>query len=271
MFYLSTHSGTPTPLIVSVPHSGKEIPDEVQKSLVNSDPIFLTTDSDLFVDELYESVPSHGGTLLVTPFCRYVIDLNRDANEWDSTFVEKAPTASNPKHLGLVAHKTMKGDKLLKAPLTQSELKKRIELYYAPFHNQLKKIIQDTKDKFGFCIHIDAHSMPSRGVQGHADSGAKRADVCLGDLDGKSCDARFTKWIEEHFQKSGHSVNRNIPYRGGFITEHYGRPSESVHTIQIELNRKLYMNEKTHEKLDATFQKLKNTIDEMLIKVSIRT
>lgn len=255
------------PLIVSVPHAGTEIPDALRKSFATQDPALLKLDADLYVDELYESVPVYGGTLMVTPICRYVIDPNRDASIVDASFVTGAPVVAQPKHLGLVAHKTTQGHQLLKTPLSQKELQERIKLYYQPFHDTLAKLIQDTKEQFGFCIHIDAHSMPSKGTRSHDDEGGIRADIVPGDRNSTSCSPTLTDFIDKHFQAAGCSVARNSPYPGGYITEHYGNPSQNTHSIQIEINRRLYMNEQNYGKNTEDFENLRTIIENLIYKV----
>lgn len=255
------------PLIVSVPHAGTTIPDEAKLSFTKTEFHFLNSDCDWYVDKLFDFVPELGVTLLTTDIGRYVIDLNRDAGEIDASFMEGAPLTKNPKNLGLVSHKTIKGEKLLKKPITQKELNDRIQKYYRPFHDQLENLIAQTKKQFGFCIHIDAHSMPSKGELAHSDAGQERKDIVLGDRFGKSCSPLLTELVEQHFIKAGLSVSRNIPYAGGFITQNYGKPAQNVHTLQIEHNRKLYMNEDTYEILQKPFESLQKILHNLVTSV----
>jgi len=255
------------PLVVSVPHAGKNIPDELLEHFTKKNKLFLTSDTDLYVNELYKQTPNIGGTLIVTNIARSVIDPNRDANARDASFVQGGPETASPLFLGLVPQKTMKGEQLLKAPLTQEQLNHRIKKYYQPFHAALRNQIDITVKRYGYCIHIDAHSMPSVGNVGHVDSGSERPDMDLGDCYGKSCDEKLIATIENCFQNAGLSTSRNEPYKGGFITQNYGRPDQNIHTIQIEINRALYVNEETHEKLPEKFEKLSAIITSMLEEV----
>lgn len=257
------------PLIISVPHAGTVIPDEIKSSFVKTDFHFLNFDCDWYVDKLFDFAPELGVTLLTTDIGRYVIDLNRDANEVDASFVEGAPKKENPKNLGLVSHKTIKGETLIKKPITQKELNDRIEKYYRPFHDKLENLITQTKKHFGFCIHIDAHSMPSKGELAHSDAGQERKDIVLGDQFGKSCSPLLTELVEHHFIKAGLSVSRNVPYAGGFITQNYGKPTQDVHTLQIEHNRKLYMNENSNEILPKRFESLQKTLHNLVTNVKV--
>lgn len=252
------------PLIVSVPHAGTFIPEHARDSFASLNKNLLKRDADLFVDKLYAAVPDLGGTLITTKICRYVIDPNRDKNAVNACFVQGSPAVDKPKNLGLVAHKTTKDEILLKHPLTRVELTERIERYYDPFYEKLAAAITQAKKQFGFCLHIDAHSMPSRGTGAHADEGAERPDICLADRTGTSCGAGFTKFLKDSFASHGLSVLANKPYQGGWIVQHFGRPHKDVHSIMIEINRKLYMDEKAQKKLPEKFRALAKILERVL-------
>lgn len=252
---------------MSIPHAGSEIPTDLKKLFVRQDPLLLTRDSDLYVDRLYDFVPSLGGTMLWTTICRYVIDPNRPPDELDASFVEDAPAVENPQPLGLVAHKTMAGEPLLSRPLTRQELDLRLQIYYRPFHESLAGLIAETKKEFGYCIHIEGHSMPSVATEGHPDKGRIRDDVDLGDRRGTSCAREMVALVKGQFESAGLRVSLNNPYQGGYITRFFGRPTEGVHSLQIELNRRLYMNESTHEIFPAPFESLKKILGELIIQL----
>ncbi len=256
--------GRRAPLVVSIPHAGAEIPPDLKKFFVRDDPLLLTRDSDLYVDRLYDFVPSLGGRLLWTTICRYVIDPNRPPDEVDASFVEGAPRLEHPQPLGLVAHKTMAGEPLLTRPLTRAELDHRVQTYYRPFHDTLTQLIAETQKEFGYCIHIEGHSMPSVATEGHPDKGRVRDDVDLGDRRGTSCAREMVEKIRQPFEAAGLRVSLNNPYQGGYITRFFGKPAEGVHSVQIELNRRLYMNEATHEILPQPFDALKKNLHRLI-------
>lgn len=249
------------PLVVSVPHAGIEIPDVAKNSFIGTDPLLLSRDSDLYVDELYKAVPELGGVLLSTTICRYVIDPNRDPKIVDASFVNDGPVLADPPKLGIVAHQTMLGESLLTRALTRDEYQNRLTSFYQPFHDALENLIAQSVARFGYCLHIDAHSMPSVAKAGHPDAaGAQRPDVNPGDCFGTTCSQSLTTAVGTYFTEHGLSVNNNVPYQGGFICQHYGQPQKNRHSLQIELNRKLYMNEKSHDKLPEGFVQLQKTI-----------
>lgn len=258
----------PSALVISIPHSRPDYPESVQSSLATHDKNILWRDSDHFVDQLYQNANQFGATTIIANVCRYVIDMNRDATALNSAFCVGAPHLDNPPQLGLVAHKTTRNEQLLKTPLPREEVQRRINDYHTPFHNAVQTAIENAKREFGFCIHIDAHSMPSTPTSYHKDFGQVRADVVPGDDYGKSCSTEITKIVETSFTNHSYSVAPNNPYEGGYITKHYGNPQNNVHTIQLELNRKIYMNEERFEIIPEKFEKVKVVIDEMLGKLS---
>jgi N-formylglutamate amidohydrolase len=129
-----------------------------------------------------------------------------------------------------------------------AEAEQRIEALYLPYHRQLRELIDQTRDRFGYSVLIDCHSMPSIGGPMDEDSGHDRADIVLGDRFGTSCSPGLTQLAEETLTNMGYSVVRNNPYAGGYTTDHYGRPVKTVHALQIEINRALYMNEELFER-----------------------
>ena len=118
----------------------------------------------------------------------------------------------------------------------------RVEALYKPYHSALRRLVDQAHAAFGFAILIDCHSMPSSSFS--KDEPA-RADIVLGDRYGTSCSGLITEALEGELRARGLSILRNKPYAGGFITEHYGRPARDRHAIQIEINRALYMDERT--------------------------
>ena len=132
--------------------------------------------------------------------------------------------------------------------LTFAEAATRIDAYYRPYHKALESLIHDTRKRFGHCVVIDCHSMPSIGGPLDPDAGRGRADFVVGDCFGSTCAPYITDAIERVIAGFGYAVARNKPFAGGFTTRHYGQPREGVHTVQVEINRALYMDEIRIEK-----------------------
>jgi N-formylglutamate amidohydrolase len=239
------------PLVFASPHSGRRYPAEfVANSLL--DEVTIRRSEDSFVDELFASAPDHGAPLLCAHFPRAFLDANREPFELDpEMFEDDLPDYVNTRSsrvaagLGTVARMVANGHDIYRDKLRFAEVAERINLYYRPYHRTLRRLIDETHDSFGYCMVIDCHSMPSVGGPMDPDAGRGRADFILGDCFGSACDSILTGTMESALRGLGHGATRNKPFSGGFTTRNYGRPDEGVHAIQIEINRGLYMDERT--------------------------
>ncbi len=238
------------PFVFCSPHSGSIYP----KMLLNSsrlDALTLRKSEDAFVDELFSSVAGLGAPLIAACFPRAYLDVNREPFELDpELFGTPLPTYANTQSmrvaggLGTIARIVADGEEIYPAssrPSLAAGLE-RIELLYKPFHAALEQLIKQTRDQFGFAILVDCHSMPSSTM---ARPGGTRPDIVLGDRFGASCDIKVSRLVRDTIAELGLRVQLNRPYAGGFITEHYGRPYEGMHALQIEINRALYLEEAT--------------------------
>lgn len=234
------------PLIVSIPHSGEQIPPQATwlKGLPEE---ILMCDVDRFVDLLYTpaltqlTIPH-----ITTQWHRYAADLNRLPDDVDSASVQGHPNPAGTFSRGFHWEITTYKYPLMKEPMSVQVHKELVDLIYTPFHAGLEALFVEQKEKgFTKVFHIDAHSMPSVGTSEHRDPGERRADIVISDQKGKSCDPRFKDLVIAAYATAGFKVGYNWPYFGGRVTEQYGLPSEGQHTIQVEMNRALYMNEVT--------------------------
>lgn len=235
------------PVVVDVPHAGEWIPDEVLGEMVVGDQV-LRRDLDLYVDQLWQDAPLHGATLVASNVSRYVLDLNRAPDDTSPRTVQGGRIIEAPGYYhdrGVVWRTTTDGTPVMAGPMTPEAFERRIATFHTPYHAALTAEIERVRAQFGVCILVDGHSMPSTGRAGHTDPGARRADVVPGDLLGESCGAGLSRLVYDHFREQGYTVAPNTPYKGGWITRHYGQPARGVHAIQIEVNRALYMNERT--------------------------
>lgn len=232
------------PVVVEVPHAGLEVPAEALATLV-APARAIARDADLFVDELYVDAPDEGATLLVARTSRYVADLNRAEDDVDSGVVSGDPRPPRPYARGLVWRTTTEDELAIERPLTRDEYRFRVEAVHRPYHDALRAILDRKIARFGYAILLCAHSMPSVGRIGHVDSGVPRADVVPGSRGRTSAHPRVIDAIEAVAVAHGRSVEHDRPYRGGYATSHYGRPSARCHAIQVELARRLYLDEQT--------------------------
>ncbi|HEY8943743.1 MAG TPA: N-formylglutamate amidohydrolase [Polyangiaceae bacterium] len=260
---------TPTPLVVEVPHAGLFV-DAMTLSTLVAPAIALGRDADLYVDELVQDAPDFGAALLVAHVSRYVIDLNRAETDLDTLAVEGTNRRSSPH--GLIWRTTTDGRAALSAPLTQVELERRLESYYRPYHRKLRALLDERVERFGYAVLLCAHSMPSRGRDGHQDAGKDRADIVPGSRGRTSAAPAVIDAVDRLARESGFSVAHDQPYRGGYSTGHYGRPERRVHAVQIELSRRLYMDELTLARKMPDFDRVRGfarALVERLVSVEV--
>lgn len=256
-------------LLLSVPHSGENIPDEATWLRGHTEAVLLT-DVDRFVDELYRpAVERLGLPLLATQVHRYAADLNRypDDVDADSVVGAKEPSGAYPKGFHWVM--TTMGHKLMPQPIARATHEQIVRKYHDAFHALFEARVAELQATHpGQPIyHLDCHSMPSTGTGAHADAGAKRPDVVISDFEGKSCEPRFKDLVLAAFKARALNVSYNWPYKGGRITQRYGQPAQGHHTVQIELNRALYMDENTRLQKPAEFSELSNKLCDALADI----
>ena len=165
--------------------------------------------------------------------------------------------------LGTVARVVGDAQEIYGQRLSVDEALRRIETLYKPYHRALRRLITRVHRDLGTAVLIDCHSMPSTTT---AKEERPRADIVLGDRYGTSCAPAVSETIEETLRSLGYSVSRNKPYAGGFITEHYGNPAGGLHSLQLELNRALYMDERRYER-SASFAQLAADLETLADRV----
>jgi len=239
------------PLVLASPHSGAEYPaDFIAASRL--DPVTLRRSEDSFVDEIFAAAPALGAPLLSARFPRAYLDVNREAWELDPTmFSDALPAFVNARSprvrmgLGTIARIVASGEEIYARKLRFAEARRRIDGLYHPYHQHLRGLIEETESGFGGCLLVDCHSMPSAAGLG---CGRDTADIVLGDCHGAACAAHIVAAAQEFLGERGYVVALNAPYAGGFTTDHYGRPQDGRHALQIEINRSLYMDERNYRR-----------------------
>lgn len=240
---------TSGPLLFNSPHSGAVYPGAfVEASRL--DAVSLRRSEDMFVDELFAPVTEFGLLMLRAHFPRAFLDVNREPFELDpAMFADDLPDYVNSRSLrvsaglGTIARLVSDGADIYRKPLQVDEALARIEALYHPYHAVLSQLLRQLHRRHGFAVLVDCHSMPSLPLRDLH----RRADIVIGDRFGTSCMAMISDVIEQSLTEAGYKVARNRPFAGGFITEHYGQPAQAVHAIQIEINRALYMDERTYQ------------------------
>lgn len=252
------------PVIFNSPHSGANYPPEfVASSQLSAWQLRLS--EDCYVDELFENVTQMGCPMLKANFPRAYLDVNRAPWELDpEMFCDALPDYVQTSGirvaggLGTIPKKVSEKLEIYGKPMRFADARARVERYYFAYHHALQQLIDESLERFGTAILIDCHSMPSSAVE----SGRwrqKKADVVLGDRFGSSCDSQVCNFLEDLLDQAGIRTARNQPYAGGYITQTYGKPRKNVHAIQIEINRKTYMNETSLERSKG-FEPLKSVL-----------
>ena len=239
------------PLVFNSPHSGCCYPKDFL-ALSRLDEHAIRRSEDSYIDELFASVVAAGAPLLRANFPRAWLDVNREPYELDpKMFAGALPAYANVRSvrvaggLGTIARIVSETEEIYSEPLRVEDVLARIDGVYKPYHKALRDLLVATHAAYGFAVLLDCHSMPSSVRSG---SGRLRPDIVLGDRYGTSCAGELTDVVAQCLGRLGYSVSRNKPYAGGFITEHYGQPARGVHAMQIEINRCLYMDERSLQK-----------------------
>jgi N-formylglutamate deformylase len=237
------------PLVFDSPHSGTEYPADFGYACAFE---ILRTAEDTHIDDLYGAAPEHGATLLGALFPRSYLDVNRHAGDIDEALLDAPwPGAISPGEktrlgMGLVRRLAKPNLPVYTRKLSVAEMEGRIARCYRPYHAMLQGICDRLHGKFGTVTLINCHSMPAHGSAMSNDGpNAQRADFVLGDRDGTTCAPELTDFVARLLAGRGYSVKVNDPYKGVEIVRRHGIPASGRHALQIEVNRSLYMNEKT--------------------------
>ncbi len=252
-------------VVFNSPHSGSAYPAEFMAS-TKLDSLAIRSSEDAFVNELFKDAPEHGAHLLYAHAPRAFIDLNRDETELDPAIVQGAIRApANPRiaaGLGVIPRIVGNGQVIRTGKIPMTEARNRIASYYTPYHSCLRNLIDMQRGIHGMAVLIDCHSMPKKSLKAAPLVRGKQPDIILGDRFGASCDRWIMDAATQILAAAGFVVARNAPFSGGYITQHYGRPSKGVHAFQIEINRALYMDETRVERAE-TFDKIAETLSDV--------
>ena len=240
-------AGAPvSPLVFASPHSGRHYPTDMGASTRLGEKAIRSSE-DALVDQLIEAAPRHGCAVLAARYARAYVDVNREPYELDAGMFEddlpefaRARTARVAAGLGSIARLVAEGREIYDRKLTFAEAARRIEAVHKPYHQALRRLLDEARAANGAAVLIDWHSMPGAAGRG---AGRRQVDMVLGDRFGTTCSPVLTDTVERTLVGLGYVVSRNAPYAGGYTTEAYGQPIEGVHALQIEISRALYLDE----------------------------
>jgi len=260
---VSSAEGAPR-LIYDSPHSGRFYPPDFATKAARNE---LRRGEDAYVDRLLAGAPPLGATVLAATYPRCYIDVNRGERDIDQAMLAEPwptplePTEKSTRGLGLIRRFVVPGIEVPAGPLSVADVQQRIDRVYRPYHRRLDSLIGDARRAHRMVWHLDWHSMKSKGNAMTPDGpGATRPDFVVSDVWGRSAAAQVTALVVDALTSFGYRVAVNDPYTGGSIVQRIGSPSSGVHSIQIEINRALYLDE-TAVALSAGFSKLRNDID----------
>lgn len=248
-FTISEPAALTSSAVFASPHSGLHYPRALheQSGLTIAQ---LRRAEDSFVDEIFAAAPDFGAPLLRATHARVWLDVNREAHELDpAMFTDRLPPHANTSSLrvaaglGTVPRLVGDGFEIYRRKLPYREAERRIRTIYRPYHEALRQLLRRAVEGFGHGVLIDCHSMPSRPLANSREAAGGRADIVLGNRFGTTCAEELIEAVEQTWRNLGYRVGRNVPYAGGFATYHYGQPREGLHSLQIEINRAVYMEE----------------------------
>lgn len=274
MLFVSTHEGR-TPLVLDSPHSGTQYPQDFDYACELAT---LRRAEDTHVEKIYDFASQLACAWIEAHFPRSYLDANRDVTEVDVSMLDALwpnALATDERVLskvrlgkGLIWRMTDDGVPIYQRKLSVAEVEQRIAQCWQPYHAAVRQAIDKAHARHGYSIHINCHSMPAV-ASSHATEfpGEQHADFVLGNRDHTTSSEALLEWMGQFLAERGYSVALNHPYKGVELVRRYGKPAEHRHSIQLEINRKLYMDEQTlaiHEGFAALQSDVRQLIVQLL-------
>lgn len=259
------------PLVLDSPHSGVDYPEDFRPAV---DLAVLRRAEDTHVEKLYDFAPALDVAWIEALFPRSYLDANRDLTELDVGLLADdwpGPLATDPVVLskvrlgkGLVWRCTDEGLPIYDRKLSAAEVRQRIETCWRPYHAAVARAIEEAHARHGYSIHLNCHSMPAVAASHATDfPGLVHADFVIGDRDGTTASPALSQLVCEVLRGFGYDVSYNHPYKGVELVRRYGDPARQRHGIQVEVNRKLYMDEATLQP-NAGFETLRGHLRQLV-------
>lgn len=247
-YQITRPSQRTTSVVFASPHSGRDYTD-VFMAQVGVDATVIRTSEDAYVDRLYACAPDFGAPFLQALVPRAFVDLNRGPDELDPALVaglQRKP--QNPRiasGLGVIPRVVANGRHIYNGKITLAEAHHRISTYWRPYHDQLQTLMDESNRAYAESILIDCHSMPHEALTSMVQHNTTRPDIVLGDRFGSTAAPHIVDQVAQAFSDAGFRVAHNAPFAGAYIVQQYGNPARSQHAVQIEIDRRIYMNEQT--------------------------
>jgi N-formylglutamate deformylase len=246
--YIEQATAPEVPILLSVPHCGTAFPDELKNDF-KKELVQAPDDTDWFVHQLYDFAPSLGITIIHANYSRWVIDLNRDP--------ESKPLYTDGRIItALCPTTTFFGNPIYqdeRIEVDQTEVNRRVQHYYKPYHDKVTELIEAKKQKFGKVLLWDCHSIRQQVPTIYKD---KFPDLILGDADETSASKKIIDVALNALQRGDYSVAHNHPFKGGYITRHFGKPEHHVQSLQLEMSKLMYMDDEEKKYSQARADKM---------------
>jgi N-formylglutamate amidohydrolase len=260
------------PVVLDSPHSGHRFPADFGAAVSDFD---LRDGEDCFIDQLWLPATGRGIPLLAAQFPRTYLDVNRHAGDIDLALLDETwpddhvPSGKAGIGKALVWRTLDDGRAIYDRRLPVAEVQARIARCHRPYHQALRGLMDAAHARFGVVYHLNCHSMNAvSGLMGEGGAGVPRADMVLGDRDGTTCAPEFTAFVREVLAGQGYEVAVNDPFKGVELVRAHSDPAAGRHSLQLEVNKRLYMTEATRERhagygrLQADLMALLDAIDE---------
>ena len=251
-FLVHRPTAVSSPVVLDSPHSGFVFPADFGAAVSEFD---LRDGEDSFVDALWRPAAERGIPLLAAQFARTYLDLNRHADDIDLALLDAPwPHPHQPSGKAQIGKALLwrtldDGRAIYDRSLTIAEVQGRIARCHAPYHQALRGLLDAAHARCGVVYHLNCHSMNAvSGVMGEGGAGIPRADMVLGDRDGTSCAPAFTAFVREVLTAQGYEVRVNDPFKGVELVRAHADPANGRHSLQLEVNKRLYMDSTTRER-----------------------
>ena len=247
----SFYEGT-APLLISVPHDGRQVPASLQARMTRE--AREIPDTDWHVARLYDFARDLGAHLLVANYSRYVIDLNRPTSD-ESLYPGQLAT-------GLCPLQTFAGDDIYRTgKLTAREIADRVAAYWQPYHQRIRDTLDAIHATHGYAVIWDAHSIVSRVPRLF---NGELPELNVGTYGGRSCTKPLESALFEVASGSTYSAVLNGRFQGGFITRHYSDIAKRIHAVQLEIAQRAYMDEVSQDYDTEKASRLRVTLRQMI-------
>lgn len=255
-YIIHAPQGVRVPVLLSIPHCGTQFPKEIKDQYV-PELIAAPDDTDWFVDRLYDFAPSLGITVIHAVYSRWVIDLNRDPDD--------KPLYTDGRIItGLCPVTNFLGDPIYldrRDHLQGAEINRRVDKYYYPYHDKLQQLLNEIKSEFGKVLLWDCHSIRQYVETIYKE---KLPDLILGDADGSSASPEIIEIAYNNLKNSRYSVEHNFPFKGGYITRHFGQPLKNQQALQLEMCKINYMDDSETRYDSVRAEEMRNVLRETL-------